>query len=313
MFGFLSKIRSGFDSSKNKLTSILKNIFHGRNLDPHAIGEIEALLYGADVGVETTEMILAAIKDAYKHNANLETQHIRSICRDVVTDVLAGAQRMPETLLAGESGEILGKIPIVIALIGTNGSGKTTTAAKLASFFTAQGKSVLVGACDTFRAAANEQIEIWAQRLAFDLVGSQRGADAASVAFDSCQAAINRGKDVVILDTAGRLHNRENLMAELVKLKRVTGKVHGQFPQHLWLVIDGNLGSNSMASAEKFHGELGLTGIIITKLDGTSRGGVVVGIYRRLGIPIYFIGTGEGEGDLVPFVTEDYVRALLGE
>ncbi|MDR2200648.1 MAG: signal recognition particle-docking protein FtsY, partial [Puniceicoccales bacterium] len=301
MLGFFSKVRSGLDSTKNRLTSILKNVFQGRNLDQHSIDEIEALLYGADMGVETTEVIISAIRNAYKNNSDLGEQNIRSICHDVLVNVLDGAERSAEGLFFGEerfgkdsenSGNgTVEKIPIAICLVGANGSGKTTTTAKLASFFASKGKSVLVGACDTFRAAANEQIKIWAKQLGFDLVESHRGADSASVAFDTCQAAINRRKDVVILDTAGRLHNRENLMAELVKLKRVTGKVHIHFPQHTWLVIDGNLGVNSIVSAQKFHEELGLNGIIVTKLDGTGRGGAIVGIYRQFGLPIYFIGT----------------------
>jgi fused signal recognition particle receptor len=181
----------------------------------------------------------------------------------------------------------------------------------LASFFTHNGESVIVGACDTFRAAANEQIKIWAEQLNFDLVESHMGADPASVAYDTCQAAISRGKKIAILDTAGRLHNKSNLMAELVKIKKVIGKINPAFPQHLWLVVDAHLGANSITSAQKFHEELGLTGVIVTKLDGSSRGGTIVGIYQKLGIPVYFVGTGEGRDDLVPFVVEDYVQALV--
>jgi fused signal recognition particle receptor len=238
----------------------------------------------------------------------------------VLLDALQGADRLPDTLLEkGEWGKDAsvkeGKgnaIPLVIVLIGSNGSGKTTTAAKLAGFFTENGKSVIIGACDTFRAAANEQIKIWAERLHFDLVESQRGADPASVAFDTCQAAVSRGRDVVILDTAGRLHNKSQLMGELVKIKKVMGGINPLFPQHLWLVADAHLGTNTITSAQKFHRELGITGIILTKLDGVGRGGAIVGIYQKLGIPVYFMGTGEGPTDLVPFVVEEYVQALVG-
>jgi fused signal recognition particle receptor len=322
MFGLFSKVYARVESTKNKLTSTFKNIFQGKKLDQNSIDQIEALLYSADIGVEVTENIIAAIKVAYKNNPQMRDQEMGMICEHTLREVLRGADRSPGTLLEnekwvqnvglGDSRENPPTIPLVIALIGTNGSGKTTTAAKLAGFFTANGKSVIVGACDTFRAAANEQIKIWAEQLSFDLVESQRGADPASVAFDTCQAAVSRGKNVVILDTAGRLHNKSNLMAELVKLKKVIGRINPAFPQHLWLVADVHLGTNTITSAKKFHEELGLTGMVVTKLDGTSRGGAIVGIYQKLGVPVYFVGTGESYTDLVPFAVDEYVHALVG-
>ncbi|MDR1303557.1 MAG: signal recognition particle-docking protein FtsY [Puniceicoccales bacterium] len=334
MFDFFTHIRAQAKSSKNKLAAALRSIFQGKKLDPNAIDRIEALLYSADVGVEATENIVAAIGAARADDPQMGGRDVGLICKNVLLDVLRGADRSPETLWAKDrpissenpprsspkdSSEGGGEnrreaaVPLVIVLVGVNGSGKTTTAAKLAEFFTKNGRSVIVGACDTFRAAANEQIKIWAERLSFDFVGSDRGADAASVAFDTCRAAVSRGRDVAILDTAGRLHNKSNLMAELVKLKKVVGKVDPAFPQHLWLVIDGHLGANAVTSAKKFHEALDLTGIIVTKLDGTGRGGAVIGIYRQLRIPVYFIGTGEGQGDLVPFEVGEYVQALMGE
>jgi fused signal recognition particle receptor len=323
MFGFFTKVRAKVESTKNKLTSTFKSIFQGKKLDQNSIDQMEALLYSADIGVETTENMITAIKVAYKNNPQMQGQEVGTICKNVLFDVLRGAGRLPETLFAnggqiqrtslekggGNSQE--STIPLVICLIGTNGSGKTTTTAKLAGFFTKNGQSVIIGACDTFRAAANEQIKIWAERLHFDLVESQQGADPASVAFDTCQAAVSRGKNVAILDTAGRLHNKSNLMAELVKLKKVIRKINPIFPQHLWLVADAHLGTNTITSAKKFHEELGLTGMVITKLDGSSRGGAIVGIYEKLSIPVYFMGIGEGPDDLVPFVVEDYVHALM--
>ncbi|MDR0741042.1 MAG: signal recognition particle-docking protein FtsY [Puniceicoccales bacterium] len=316
MFGLFSKVYARVESTKNRLTSSFKSIFQGKKLAPSSIDQIEALLYAADIGVETVENIIAAIKVAYRNNPQMREREVSIICEDVLFDVLRGGDRSPETLLkSGEWGEGRGDlqvIPLVIALIGSNGSGKTTTAAKLAGFFTENGKSVIIGACDTFRAAANEQIKIWSERLHFDLVESQRGADPASVAFDTCQAAINRRRNVVILDTAGRLHNKSHLMGELVKLKQVIGRINPLFPQHLWLVADAHLGTNTITSAQKFHMELGLTGMILTKLDGAGRGGAIVGIYQKLGIPVYFMGTGEGPTDLVPFVIEEYVHALVG-
>ncbi|MDR2372478.1 MAG: signal recognition particle-docking protein FtsY [Puniceicoccales bacterium] len=322
MFGVFSKVYARVESAKNRLTSSFKSIFQGKKLDPNSIEQIEALLYSADIGVETVENIIAAVEVAYRNNPQMREGEVKEICEKVLLDALRGADRLAEALLKGaewgegaSAGEGRGNsstVPLVIALIGSNGSGKTTTAAKLAGFFTENGKSVIIGACDTFRAAANEQIKIWSERLHFDLVESQRGADPASVAFDTCQAAINRGRDVVILDTAGRLHNKSHLMGELMKLKRVVGKINPIFPQHLWLIADAHLGANTITSAQKFHGELGLTGMILTKLDGAGRGGAIVGIYQKLGIPVYFIGTGEGPVDLVPFVVEEYVHALVG-
>jgi fused signal recognition particle receptor len=325
MFGVFSKICARVESTKNKLTSTLKGIFQGKKLDQNSIDQIESLLYSADIGVETTENIIAAIRVAHRNNPQMREQEVGVICENVLRDVLRGTDHLWKELVEGDEegrniiavngdGNVQASAtPLVIGLIGTNGSGKTTTAAKLAGFFTKNKKSVIVGACDTFRAAANEQIKIWAEQLHFDLVESQRGGDPASVAFDTCQAAISRGKNVVILDTAGRLHNKSNLMAELIKLKKVIGKINPLFPQHLWLVIDAHLGTNTITSAQKFHEELGLTGIIMTKLDGSSRGGALVGIYEKLKIPIYFIGIGEGRDDLIPFSVEDYVGALIGK
>lgn len=306
MFGIFSKLRSGLESTKNKLKSTIKSIFFGRTFDPNALETIEAALYSADVGTTVTEAILAEMKEAYKTDKTLRKEDVDAICKRVLLKNLEGAERDPSTILDEQA-------PTVIALIGTNGSGKTTTAAKLAHYFTQRGKSVIVGACDTFRAAANEQLRVWSDRLKFSLVESHTGADSAAVAYDTCQAAMSRKKDVVILDTAGRLHNKANLLTELQKLKRAIGKIDERFPQQLWLVVDASLGSNTVVSAETFHKELGLTGVIVTKLDGSSRGGALVGIHRNLGIPVYFIGLGEQAEDLEPFKVKEYVEALIGE
>ncbi|UPA28220.1 MAG: signal recognition particle-docking protein FtsY [Verrucomicrobiota bacterium] len=293
MFGLFSKVRTGLASTKNKLVQRIQHLFRDKNLDTTAL---EAALYAADLGVETVEKILSSVPH--------RDQDLRAVVEPILLQTMAGSEGDPQTLLTTSE-------PMVIALIGSNGSGKTTTAAKLAYYFAQQGKSVIVGACDTFRAAANEQLKRWAEQLQFDLVESHKGADPSSVAFDTCQAALSRHKDIVILDTAGRLHNKANLMAELQKLKRAIGKVHNSFPQHIWSVIDASLGSNAIVSTEKFHEAIGLTGTVITKLDGSSRGGTLVGIYQKLGIPVYFIGLGERCEDLEPFRVNDYVTALL--
>ena len=200
----------------------------------------------------------------------------------------------------------------VILLLGINGAGKTTTAAKLAHFFEKNNRHTLLGSCDTFRAAADQQLKTWAERLNLDCIGSQQRADAASVAYDVCQAGLHRGYQRVILDTAGRLHTKTSLTEELKKMVRVLHKCHPSFPQHRWLVIDGSLGTNSLQQAKLFHEAVGLTGLIVTKLDGTSKGGALVGIYQTLHVPIYFVGLGEKAEDLQPFSVTSYVEALIG-
>ena len=200
----------------------------------------------------------------------------------------------------------------VILLLGINGAGKTTTAAKLAHFFEKNNRRTLLGSCDTFRAAADQQLKTWAERLKLDCIGSQQRADAASVAYDVCQAGLHRGYQRVILDTAGRLHTKTSLTEELKKMVRVLHKCHPSFPQHRWLVIDGSLGTNSLQQAKLFHEAVGLTGLIVTKLDGTSKGGALVGIYQTLHVPIYFVGLGEKAEDLQPFAAASYVEALIG-
>ena len=197
-------------------------------------------------------------------------------------------------------------------MIGVNGSGKTTTTAKLGWRLKQEGRTVILAACDTFRAAAVEQLKSWATKLDFDVVASHTGADAAAVAFDAWQAAKSRGRDYLIVDTAGRLHTKGNLMEELAKIRRVLQKHDPAAPHHRWLVVDGSLGSNSIAQARAFHQSFGLTGLVVTKLDGTSRGGALVGIYRQLKIPIYFLGLGEQAEDLQPFSVDSYVKAVFG-
>jgi fused signal recognition particle receptor len=217
-------------------------------------------------------------------------------------------------VLGGSEGVIksAATAPTVIVLIGVNGSGKTTTTAKLAWKLKQERKSVVVAACDTFRAAAVEQLKTWAQRLDLEIIASHTGADSAAVAFDALQAAKSRGRDYLIVDTAGRLHNKSNLMEELAKIKRVLQKQDPTAPHESWLVVDGSLGSNSIEQAKAFHKSFGLTGLVITKLDGTSRGGAIVGIWRELKLPIYFVGLGEQKEDLQPFSAENYARAVFG-
>jgi fused signal recognition particle receptor len=302
MISIFKKFKDGLTKTVSALAAKTHGLFSGRKIDAASLDELEEALYTADFGVETTTEILAEIKAAYKKDPELQGKQAATIGATVLQGVLAGSEGRLEA----------GGRPTVICMIGVNGSGKTTTTAKLAHKFKGDGQSVLVAACDTFRAAAVEQLKSWATRLELDIVASHTGADAAAVAFDAWQAAKARGKDWLIVDTAGRLHTKGNLMEELAKIRRVLQKNDPAAPQHRWLVVDGSLGANSIEQARVFHQSFGLTGLIVTKLDGTSRGGAIVGIYRQLKIPIYFIGLGEEPEDLQPFSAENYARAVFG-
>ena len=303
MKSLFKKFKEGFKRQTPTFHKALEGVFSGAKLDQTALDQLEETFYNADFGVETVEEILEEIQTAYKTNKEIRGDSAVKIGASVLTRVLQGAEGKIE----------LGQHkPEIICLIGINGSGKTTTTAKLAHLYKKGGYDPLIGACDTFRAAANEQIKHWAETLQIDIVSSQPGADSAAVAFDTCEAAEKRGKDIVLLDTAGRLHTKSNLMKELEKLRRVLRKQDPTAPHHSWLVVDGSLGSNSIEQARVFNESFPLTGLIITKLDGTSRGGSLVGIYRELKLPIYFVGFGEQPDDLQPFSIENYVNAILG-
>jgi len=303
MFSLFKKFKEGLTKTVAAIAAKTSGLFGGRKIDAASLDELEEALYTADFGVETTTEILDEIKTAYRKDPSLQGRQAAEIGAAVLKRVLAGAEGKLEKPAVK---------PTAIAMIGVNGSGKTTTTAKLAHKFKADGQSVIVAACDTFRAAAVEQLKSWATRLDLEIVASHTGADSAAVAFDAWQAAKSRGHDWLIVDTAGRLHTKSNLMEELAKIRRVLQKHDAAAPQHRWLVVDGSLGSNSIEQAKVFHQSFGLTGLIVTKLDGTSRGGAIVGIYRQLKLPIYFIGLGEQPDDLQPFSIENYSRAVFG-
>ena len=318
MFSLFKKFKDGLTKTVAAIAAKTHGLFGGRKIDAASIEELEEALYTADFGVETTTEILEEIKSAYKKDPALQGRQAAEIGAAVLRRVLAGAEGRLDGSRVTAPGNSRGEgtpppgNPQVIAMIGVNGSGKTTTTAKLAHQFKADGQTVLVAACDTFRAAAVEQLKSWATRLDLDIVASHTGADAAAVAFDAWQAAKSRNKDWLIVDTAGRLHTKDNLMEELAKIRRVLQKHDADAPQHRWLVVDGSLGANSIEQAKVFHKSFGLTGLIVTKLDGTSRGGAIVGIWRQLKIPIYFIGLGEQPDDLQPFSADSYARAIFG-
>ena len=302
--GLFSKFKAGLAKTHAKLTHELKRIItRSPKLTAESLEEIEHALIAADLGMPMTSQIVAAVKKAY------ETQGTAGL------DYLAIARAEIEKSLAANNPK-LREIPgstCVVSIVGVNGTGKTTTSAKLAHHFQAQKKSVLLAACDTFRAAAIEQIKLWGTRLKVEVIAGAYGADAASVAHDAVTAAQARKSDYLFIDTAGRLHTKHNLMQELQKLHRVIGKQLAGAPHEVLLVIDGSTGMNALNQAREFHKAVPLTGLIVTKLDGTSKGGMVVAIQKELGLPIKFIGLGEQPDDLQPFDAKQFAQALFEE
>lgn len=302
--GIFSKFKKGLSKGSELLQGALDRVSGRGSLSEDDLFDLEEAFYSCDFGPETTNDILAQVQSAHRNNKDLRGEDVRQIARSVLFQVLEGSEGRLE---------ITEKPPEVICLIGVNGSGKTTTCAKLGHHFTQDNKTVLLGACDTFRAAATEQLKAWSTRLHMDLVSGHHGADAAAVAYDAYSSALSKSCDYLLLDTAGRLHVKDHLMDELSKLKRVLQKREPDCPQHSWLVIDSSTGTNGVAQAKVFHEKFGLTGLVITKLDGTSKGGALVSIYRELKLPVYFIGLGEQPDDLQPFSISDYLDSLLPE
>ena len=304
--GIFSKFKQGFKKGASVIQGALGTLSGKGRLDEDTLLDIEEAFYGSDFGVETTEEILESIREAHRNDRELRAEGVGQIARTVLRKTLEGS----------EGGDNLGKSmdkPEVLCLIGVNGSGKTTTCAKLGFQLKAAGRNIILGACDTFRAAATEQLMAWAKRLDLEIVTGHHGADSAAVAFDAYSAGESRGHDLVIIDTAGRLHVKEGLMDELAKMKRVLGKRNENAPHHSWLVIDGSTGTNGIEQARVFNEKFGLTGLVVTKLDGTSKGGALVAIYRELKIPIFYVGLGESPDDLQPFSVDQYLDSILPE
>jgi fused signal recognition particle receptor len=300
VFNFFKRATRKITSTAKNIFGFAGNIFSGTS---HNLESIEAALYRADFGRDATQRVLTAIRESCKSDKELCGQEVGEIAKHALCVELQGA----------DGKFVPANFPEVICLLGVNGVGKTTTAAKLAHTFKKDGNDVLLGACDTFRAAANEQINIWAQRTKIEIIGSQHGADAAAVAYDALSAAVSRKKKILLLDTAGRMHTKSQLLDELAKFRRIILKKIPESQLHAWLVVDANNGSNSIAQAKTFNKIFKLDGIVITKLDGTSRGGALVGIYQELKLPIFYIGVGEQLDDLVPFSVTSYTDALFSD
>lgn len=300
--GLLDKLRTGLQKTHTKLVHEIKRIVSGSpKLTSATIEDLESALLGADLGTAMTQQIVAAIRSAY------ETQGGSGL------DVLDIARREVENCLAANQ-PALHQQPdglTVVSVVGVNGTGKTTTSAKLAYLIQQRGQTVLLAACDTFRAAAIEQLELWGQRLQVPVIAGDYGADAAAVAHDAVSAAVSREADYLFVDTAGRLHTKHNLMQELQKLHRVMDKRLPGAPHEVLLVLDGSTGMNALTQAREFHKAVKLTGLVITKLDGTSKGGMVVAIQKELDLPIKFIGMGEQPDDLQPFDAKQFAAALF--
>lgn len=302
--GLFDKFKAGLQKTHSRLTHEIKRIVtRSPRLDAAALEELEAALIGADLGLEMTAQIVAAVKRAY------ETQGGAGL------DVFSVAEREVENSLASSKPGLIRAPdgPTVVSIVGVNGTGKTTTAAKLAHLVQTQNQLSLLAACDTFRAAAIEQLKLWGQRLKVEVVAGAHGADAAAVAHDAVVAAQARKASYLFVDTAGRLHTKHNLMQELQKVHRVMGRQLPGAPHEVLLVLDATTGMNALNQAREFNKAAPLTGLVVTKLDGTSKGGMVVAIQKELGLPIKFVGLGEQADDLQPFDAKEFAHALFEE
>lgn len=298
------KVRTAVSRTREQLTERLADLVDGKKeIDADLLDELEAIMIGADIGVPTTDAILGSIRDQVSRQTLRDPAELRDALRDELRRTLNVEPQTPAKVPEGQ--------PFVILVVGVNGVGKTTTIGKLSRRFTQEGKKVMLGAADTFRAAAIEQLEIWAERVDVPMIRQKPGADPSAVLYDTLQSAKARNIDYVIVDTAGRLHTKDNLMAELEKMTRIAAREVPGAPHEVLLVLDATTGQNGLIQAREFTRAANLTGLILTKLDGTARGGIVTAIVRELGIPIRFIGTGEHMDDLVEFSVDDFVDSLF--
>jgi len=299
--GFFDRLKEGLTKTRRNFLDRVESILANRTIDESLLDEIEEILISADVGAHTTDDIIQLLSQRIRSGAIKNSDDVMLCIRSEMVKLLGHPQR-----LVAE-----GAKPYVILMVGVNGVGKTTTIGKLSQRYAEEGKFVVLAAGDTFRAAAGEQLDIWAQRTGAALIRHQVGSDPAAVAFDAIEAAKSRNADVVLIDTAGRLHNKTQLMDELRKINRVIKKSIPDAPHEILLVVDATTGQNAVQQAKIFHEVVGLSGIVLTKLDGTAKGGIVFAIYRDLGIPIKLIGIGEKADDLRDFDANSFVQALF--
>ena len=300
--GFFDKIKAGLAKTRDAIGATLENVFSGfSEIDDDFYDELEESLILADLGVDTATTAVERLRKVIRQEHYKTTQEAKQALKDILVDMLC----------VGDPELHLDTKPSVILVIGVNGVGKTTTIGKLATQFTKQGKNVLLVAADTFRAAAANQLEIWAGRSGASIVRQYEGADPASVVYDGIQAAKARGADVILIDTAGRLHNKQNLMNELNKISRIVNRELPEASREVLLVLDGTTGQNGLIQAKQFKEIAGVTAIALTKLDGTAKGGIVIAVAHDLQIPVKFVGVGEKADDLMPFEARAFVDALL--
>ena len=305
MWGFFEKLKKGLSKTHEGFVEQMDRLFLGKKvIDQEVLDELEALLFAADLGVKTTTDLIEAVREGLKRGELQDPAKVKTFIKEEIHRILKLGER-PLSI------DFSRTKPFVFMVLGVNGVGKTTTIAKVAHFYTAQGKKVLIGAADTFRAAAVEQLEVWAGRIGADIVKQAKGSDPSAVAYDALQAAKARETDVVFIDTAGRLHTKVNLMEELKKLRRIVARECPGAPHETLLVLDATTGQNAIAQATFFNSAIGVTGIALTKLDGTAKGGIIVGITKELNIPIRYVGVGEGMDDLKEFNASEFVQALF--
>lgn len=302
--GLFKRLRDGLSKTRSALAGRLDSLILGkREITEEVLDELEEILFTSDIGVATTEHLLDAVRKKVARKELRDAELLKSAIRQEILEYLNVPQPSAGEPKPGE--------PLVIMVIGINGVGKTTTIGKTAHRLKAEGKSVMLVAADTFRAAAVEQLTIWGERTGAEVVKQGTGADPSAVVFDGLSAAMARNIDTVIIDTAGRLHTKINLMDELQKINRTAAKKIPGAPHQVWLVLDATTGQNALSQAELFNKAIGLTGIVITKLDGTAKGGIVIGICRQLRVPVIYIGIGEKMDDLRPFDAQEFVKAIL--
>ncbi|MBF0557774.1 MAG: signal recognition particle-docking protein FtsY [Nitrospirae bacterium] len=299
--GLFDKLKSGLSKTKKNLIERVETVLVNRSIDASAADDIEEILITSDIGSEAASQIVEFLRAGISSGRIRNTAEVKAALRSQMTSMLGIHQPLVT----------FGEKPFVILTVGVNGVGKTTTIGKLAARFISEGNSVLIAAGDTFRAAAIEQLEVWSQRTGADILKHQSGSDPAAVAFDAVEAAKARGIDVVIIDTAGRLHTKSQLMDELKKINRVIKKAMPDAPQEILLVVDATTGQNALRQAQIFNEAVGVTGIALTKLDGTAKGGIIFAIKKELGIPVRLIGIGEGVEDLRDFKPAEFVTALF--
>lgn len=300
--GFFAKLKEGLTKTRVQFVSKVEEILTGRRkIDDDLYEELEEVLIRSDVGVNTSLELVSRLRQEVKKRKLQEAEELKDVLKELISEILGEE----EPLNFADQG------PSIILVVGVNGVGKTTTIGKLAHYFRSEGKKVILAAGDTFRAAAIDQLEVWGQRAGVEIIKQREGADPAAVAYDAIQSAKSRGVDLVIMDTAGRLHNKVNLMEELRKVKRVIEREIPGAPHEVLLVLDATTGQNALQQAKLFQEVAGVTGIVLTKLDGTAKGGVVLGIQGEIKIPVKWIGVGEGMEDLRPFVPQDFANALF--